>query len=83
MQSKHNHLNVRGQYLPASVWLAFLYGKSPETTAKYFLPEEIGNSAAVVLRSMAEEATHAFCRNLLIPPEKSFCISLLSGKNFR
>ncbi len=50
------HLNVRGQYLQACLWFAFLYGKSPEATAKYFLPEEIGNSDAAFLRSIAEEA---------------------------
>ena len=50
------NLNVRGQYMQACVWFAFLFGKSPEATAKYFLPEEIGNSDAAFLRSTAEEA---------------------------
>ena len=51
-----NHLNIRGKYLQACVWFAFLYGKSPEETAKYFQPEEIGNSDAAFLRAMAEKA---------------------------
>ena len=50
------HLNIRGEYLQACVWFAFLYGKSPEETVKYFLPKEIGNSDAAFLRAMAEEA---------------------------
>ena len=50
------HLNIRGQYLQACLWFAFLYGKSPEETAKYFLPDKIGNSDAAFLRSIAEEA---------------------------
>ena len=50
------HLNVRGQYMQACLWFAFLYGKSPEATAKYFLPPEIGNSDAAFLRGIAEEA---------------------------
>ena len=50
------HLNVRGQYLQACLWFAFLYGRSPEETAKYYLPEEIGNSDAAFLRRTAEEA---------------------------
>lgn len=51
-----NHLNIRGKYLQACLWFAFLYGKSPEETAKYFQPEEIGNSDAAFLRAMAEKA---------------------------
>ena len=51
-----NHLNIRGKYLQACVWFAFLYGKSPEETAKYFQPEEIGNTDAAFLRAMAEKA---------------------------
>ena len=50
------HLNVRGEYLQACLWFAFLYGKSPEETAKHFLPEEIGNSDAAFLRAVAAEA---------------------------
>ena len=50
------HLNVRGEYLQACVWFAFLYGRSPEDTARYFLPPEIANSDAKFLRGMAEEA---------------------------
>ena len=50
------HLNVRGQYMQACLWFAFLYGKSPEETAKYFLPDEIGNCDAEFLRGFAEEA---------------------------
>ena len=50
------HLNIRGKYLQACVWFAFLYGKSPEETAGYFLPDEIGNSDAAFLRAVAAEA---------------------------
>ncbi|MBQ9335828.1 MAG: DUF4886 domain-containing protein [Lentisphaeria bacterium] len=50
------HLNVRGKYLQSCLWFAFLYGKSPEITAQYFLPEEIGNTDAAFLRAMAEKA---------------------------
>jgi len=50
------HLNIRGEYLQACVWFAFLFGRSPEETAKYFLPQEIGNSDAKFLRDIAEEA---------------------------
>ena len=50
------HLNIRGEYLQACLWFAFLYGKSPEETIQYFLPKEIGNSDAAFLRSMAEQA---------------------------
>ena len=52
------HLNVRGQYMQACLWFAFLYGKSPEETARYFLPDEIGNTDAAFLRGIAEEAAH-------------------------
>lgn len=50
------HLNIRGEYLQACVWFAFLFGRSPEETAKYFLPPDIGNSDAKFLRDIAEEA---------------------------
>ena len=50
------HLNPRGQYLQACLWFAFLYGKDPELSAKYFLPEEFGARDAAILRSLALQA---------------------------
>lgn len=50
------HLNPRGQYLQACLWFAFLYGKDPDLSAKYFLPEEFGSRDAAVLRSIAKKA---------------------------
>ncbi len=48
------HLNIRGQYLQACVWFAFLFGL-PTCEIKY-VPEEIGNTDAVTLRQIAQHA---------------------------
>lgn len=58
------HLNVRGQYLQACLWFAFLFGKSPEESAKYFLPKEIGNKDAAFLRGIAGEAAGTAFQNI-------------------
>ena len=52
------HLNLRGQYLQACVWFAALYGR--KTAEITFVPDEIGNSDAAFLRSMAQEAVDTF-----------------------
>ncbi len=52
------HLNLRGQYLQACVWLAFLYGI--KTSMIKFVPAEISNSDATFLRNMAQLAVDTF-----------------------
>ena len=52
------HLNARGQYLQACVWFAALYGhKTSEIT---FVPDEIADSDAEFLRTIAQEAVDTF-----------------------
>ncbi|MFA6931641.1 MAG: DUF4886 domain-containing protein [Lentisphaeria bacterium] len=52
------HLNCRGQYLQACVWLACLY---PCKTAEVsFVPDEIGCSDADFLRKIAQRAVDSF-----------------------
>lgn len=50
------HLNVRGDYLQACLWLKCLYNINCHDTAKYFIPDEIGNEDAKFLRNMAMQA---------------------------
>ena len=50
------HLNLRGDYLQACLWLKCLYGINPHDTAKYFIPDEIGNKDAQFLRDIAIQA---------------------------
>jgi hypothetical protein len=52
------HLNLRGQYLQACVWFAFLYGRP--TSEVTFVPDTIGNADAQFLREMAQQAVDAF-----------------------
>ena len=54
------HLNVRGQYLQACVWLAFLCGC--DCRKLEFVPEEIGASDAAFLRETAQQAVEEFPR---------------------
>ena len=49
-----NHLNIRGEYLQAAVWFAFLYEKN--TSEIKFVPETIGNDDAEFLKKCAQEA---------------------------
>ena len=52
------HLNLRGQYLQACVWFAFLYGhRTDEIT---FVPDTIGNSDAAFSSSSGFTSNNAF-----------------------
>lgn len=53
-----SHLNIRGEYLQAAVWFAFLYGKN--TSEIKFVPETIGNDDAEFLKKCAQEAVDNF-----------------------
>ena len=48
------HLNLRGRYLQACVWFAFLYGRS--ATEIRYVPEGIAEEDAVFMRQIADEA---------------------------
>lgn len=52
------HLNIRGQYLQACVWYGFLFNKDPREIA--WVHEEVANSDAAFLRSMAARALKEF-----------------------
>lgn len=52
------HLNMRGQYLQACVWFAFLYGRRTDEIT--FVPDTIGNADARFLREMAQRAVDEF-----------------------
>ena len=52
------HLNIRGDYLQACLWLICLYGINPHDTSKYFIPDEIGNKDAEFLRDIAIKAAN-------------------------
>lgn len=52
------HLNVRGQYLQACVWFAFLYGR-PVSEIK-FVPDGIADADAAFLRGIAQRAVDEF-----------------------
>lgn len=52
------HLNLRGQYLQACVWFAFLYHR--KTSGITFTPSMIGDSDARFLRKMAQKAVDEF-----------------------
>ncbi|MFA6816894.1 MAG: DUF4886 domain-containing protein [Lentisphaeria bacterium] len=54
----HIHLNIRGQYLQACVWFAFLFHRSAEDIL--FIPDEIDNNDAVFLQKMANRAVCEF-----------------------
>ena len=49
-----NHLNVRGEYLQAALWCAFLYGIDPEEIT--YVAPKIGKTDAAFLRKCAKEA---------------------------
>ncbi len=52
------HLNLRGEYLQACVWFAFLYGRSVSEVG--FVPEGIGDDDAAFLRETAGCAVDTF-----------------------
>jgi len=52
------HLNLRGQYMQACVWFAFLFER-PVSEVR-FVPDCIGNSDAAFLREMAQQAVDTF-----------------------
>ena len=52
------HLNLRGQYLQACVWFAFLYGRN--TSEITYVPDAIGSQDAAFLRAMAQKAVDEF-----------------------
>jgi len=52
------HLNLRGQYLQACVWLGFAFGIDPETVR--YVPEELDNRDAAFLRRIAGKALSTF-----------------------
>lgn len=52
------HLNLRGQYLQACVWFAFLYGRNVKEIT--FVPQIIGDSDAQFLREIARQAVNTF-----------------------
>ncbi len=52
------HLNCRGQYLQACVWTAILFGC--ETQDVSFVPDELGNRDAAMLRKAAQQAVDGF-----------------------
>ena len=48
------HLNLRGRYLQACVWFAFLFGRSAEEIR--YIPQGITEEDAVFMRRIADEA---------------------------
>lgn len=52
------HLNIRGQYLQACVWLGFCFDLDPEKLR--YVPDEIGNADAAFLRGIARRALTTF-----------------------
>ncbi|MDD3119670.1 MAG: DUF4886 domain-containing protein [Victivallales bacterium] len=52
------HLNARGEYLQACVWLATLFQRP--TAAVTFVPDEIGNADAAFLRTAAQQAVDEY-----------------------
>jgi hypothetical protein len=52
------HLNCRGQYLQACVWTAYLFGCRTEEIT--FVPEELDDRDAAMLRRAAQQAADGF-----------------------
>ncbi len=52
------HLNLRGEYMQACLWFAFLYEKP--VSAVHFVPDSIGAGDAAMLRAAAQRAVDTF-----------------------
>ena len=52
------HLNLRGRYLQACVWFAFLYGRSAEEIR--YVPDGISEEDAVFMRKIADKALREY-----------------------
>lgn len=52
------HLNLRGRYLQACVWFAFLYGRSAEEIR--YVPDGLSEEDAVFMRKIADKALREY-----------------------
>ena len=58
LKSDSIHLNNDGNYLQGCVWYGFLFGEDPASIQ--FVPRNIGNKQAALLRTCASEALKSF-----------------------